>query len=55
MILRSDPAEDIKRPWAKYSGLAFGKILAESGVTVLNDPNGLSKAANKLYFQTYPE
>ena len=25
------------------------------GVIVLNDPNGLSKAMNKLYLQTFPE
>ena len=25
------------------------------GVVVLNDPNGLSKAMNKMYFQTFPE
>ena len=25
------------------------------GVIVLNDPNGLAKAANKMYFQLFPE
>ncbi|MGB7858959.1 MAG: glutathione synthase, partial [Acidimicrobiia bacterium] len=26
-----------------------------NGVIVLNDPNGLAKAQNKMYFQTFPE
>jgi glutathione synthase len=55
VILRSDPADDIKRPWAKYSGISFGKLLSDEGVTVLNDPDGLARASNKMYFQTYPE
>ena len=25
------------------------------GVIVLNDPNGLAKATNKMYFQLFPE
>ncbi len=26
-----------------------------TGLIVLNDPNGLAKAMNKMYFQFYPE
>lgn len=55
VLLRSDPAEEIKRPWAQNTGVTFGKLLANSGVTVLNDPDGLAKAVNKMYFQSYPE
>ncbi|MBK8983727.1 MAG: glutathione synthase [Ignavibacteria bacterium] len=55
VLLRSDPAEEIKRPWAQHTGVTFGKLLANSGITVLNDPDGLSKAVNKMYFQSYPE
>jgi len=55
VLLRSDPAEDLQRPWAQQSGITFGKLLVGCGVIVLNDPDGLAKAVNKMYFQSYPE
>lgn len=56
LILRSDPATDaISRPWAQASGINFGRIAMRHGVIVLNDPDGLAKAANKMYFQLFPE
>jgi glutathione synthase len=55
LLLRSDPAADSNRPWAQLSGVLFGKLIVNSGVIVLNDPHGLSKAVNKMYFQSYPE
>jgi len=56
LMLRNDPSLEMgTRPWAEQIGLMFGKLAADQGVLVLNDPDGLSRAQNKLYFQTYPE
>lgn len=56
LMLRNDPTSDaIQRPWAQSAGIIFGRIAMRHGVVVLNDPNGLSKAMNKMYFQTFPE
>ncbi len=56
LFLRNNPAEDaINRPWAQNAGLVFGRVAMRHGVIVLNDPNGLAKAPNKMYFQDFPE
>ncbi len=56
LLLRNDPASDaVARPWAASAGIVFGRIAGRHGVIVLNDPNGLAKAMNKMYFQTFPE
>ena len=56
LLLRNDPAEDINsRPWAQNAGITFGRMALNHGVIVLNDPNGLAKAINKAYFQSFPE
>ena len=55
LMLRNDPADDSSRPWAQFAGVNFGKLLVKKGVIVLNDPNGLAKAFNKTYFQTFPQ
>jgi glutathione synthase len=56
LLLRSDPAEETgSRAWAASAGILFGRIAMRHGVIVLNDPNGLAKAGNKMYFQTFPE
>ncbi len=56
LMLRNDPAADtIKRPWAQTTGIIFGRVAMRHGVIVLNDPDGLSKALNKMYFQLFPE
>ncbi len=55
LMLRNDPSTDaIQRPWAQSAGIIFGRIAMRHGVIVLNDPNGLAKAMNKMYFQTFP-
>jgi glutathione synthase len=55
LLLRNDPSVDaIERPWAQTIGLLFGQMAARRGVLVLNDPDGLAKALNKLYFQFFP-
>ncbi|SFV28044.1 glutathione synthase [Devosia crocina] len=56
LFLRNDPSEDAaERPWAANVGVIFGRMAAERGVLVLNDPDGLARAQNKLYFQEFPQ
>jgi glutathione synthase len=56
LFLRNDPSEDAdERPWAAHVGAMFGRLAAERGIITLNDPEGLSQAQNKLYFQDFPE
>lgn len=56
LFLRSDPAkEPASRQWAQNVGINFGRVSMRHGVIVLNDPNGLAKAMNKMYFQLFPE
>lgn len=55
LMLRNDPSNDAgERPWAENVGIQFGRRAAEAGVLVLNDPDTLSLAINKLYFQSFP-
>ena len=55
LLLRNDPSEDAAdRPWAAHVGAVFGRMAADRGVIVLNDPDGLARAQNKLYFQEFP-
>ena len=56
LMLRSDPSTDTGlRSWAQATGIIFGRVAMRHGVIVVNDPNGLSKAMNKMYFQLFPE
>ena len=56
IMLRSDPSTDSgHRSWAQSTGIIFGRAAMRRGVIVLNDPNGLGKAMNKMYFQLFPE
>ncbi|WP_309499898.1 glutathione synthetase [Sulfurovum sp.] len=54
LMLRNDPAADFEKPWAQHASLVFGSVAVQHGVIVLNDPGGLTKAINKMYFQQYP-
>jgi len=55
LLLRNDPANDAQdRPWAAESGILFGREAVKRGVIVLNDPDSLGRATNKLYFQSFP-
>ena len=55
LLLRNDPSEDSAgRPWSAHVGAVFGRLAAARGVIVLNDPDGLARAQNKLYFQDFP-
>ena len=56
LMLRSDPSNETgPRAWAQFAGIIFGRVAMRHGVIVLNDPNGLAKAVNKMYFQLFPE
>ena len=55
LMLRNDPSQDFDQHWRQYAGIDFGRIAMRNGVVVLNDPNGLAKAMNKMYFQLFPE
>ncbi|MGH7665537.1 MAG: glutathione synthetase [Gemmatimonadaceae bacterium] len=55
ILLRNDPSIDsLERPWAQAAGVVFGRRAMRRGVIVLNDPDGLAKAINKMYFQDFP-
>lgn len=56
LLLRNNPADDVNtRPWARLAGINFARLAMRHGVIVLNDPNGLTQAVNKMYLQTFPE
>lgn len=56
LMLRSDPSLDAQdNPWAADAGILFGREAVKRGVLVVNDPDSLSLAINKLYFQSFPE
>lgn len=56
LMLRNDPSQDAEtHPWAAHAGPMFGRLAAERGVIVLNDPDGLALAQNKLYLQGFPK
>jgi len=56
VMLRNDPSQDAgKHPWAAQAGPMFGRLAVDRGVLVVNDPDGLALAQNKLYLQGFPE
>ncbi len=56
LFLRNDPSEDINnRNWAQNAPYIFGQIAMRDGVIVLNHPQSLANAINKMYFQHFPE
>jgi glutathione synthase len=56
LLLRNDPSADQgRRAWAQMSGINFGRAAMRRGVIVLNDPDRLAQAMNKMYFQLFPE
>ena len=55
LFLRNDPAADaLARPWAQLAGVNFGRLAQQAGVLVVNRPDGLYHAINKLYLQLFP-
>ena len=56
VMLRNVPSDDVNaRPWAVGVAAEFGRTAMRHGVVVVNDPNGLAKAASKMYFQLFPQ
>lgn len=56
LMLRNDPSADQgRRSWAQMAGINFGRAAMRRGVIVLNDPDRLAQAMNKMYFQLFPE
>lgn len=55
--LRYNPSEELQneRHWAQDSGFLFGRLAMARGVIVLNHPDTLAYAIDKLYFQHFPE
>jgi len=56
LFLRNNPTEEpLHRYWAGHCGMAFARMIQKTGVLVLNDAVGLSKAyIDKLYFEEFP-
>jgi len=53
--LRFDPVMDmLNRPWAPPMGLQFAQLLKKLGRYVINDPDQLIQASNKLYLENFP-
>lgn len=52
--LRFDPVLDmVSRPWAATAGLQFAQFAQNEGVYVVNNPEVLSQASNKLYLEKF--
>ncbi|HET7710191.1 MAG TPA: glutathione synthetase [Sphingomicrobium sp.] len=55
LMLRNDPSLDAQdTPWAAEAGILWGREAVKRGVVVVNDPDSLGRAVNKLYFQSFP-
>ncbi|MCA9804213.1 MAG: glutathione synthase [Cyanobacteria bacterium HKST-UBA02] len=56
LMLRSDPSlSQEETSWAATMGIELGRLARELGVVVLNNPDGLNRALNKMYLQLFPE
>lgn len=55
LFIRNNPTEEEGRHWAEQAGVAFGRMMQQEGVLVLNDAYALSNAfIDKLYFEELP-
>ena len=56
LFIRNNPTEEeTGRHWAEQAGVAFGRMMQQEGVLVLNDAFALSHAfIDKLYFEELP-
>jgi len=55
LFLRNESIDDLlQRPWASPLGVVFGQMIEARGVTVVNDPKSLIRAASKLYLEEFP-
>ncbi len=55
LFIRTNPARDVTRSAAHQSALAIARLAEEKGVKVINRPDGLIRAATKLYLLELPE
>ncbi len=57
LFIRNNPTEEGSgREWAEQAGVAFGRMIQQEGVLVLNDAYSLSHAfIDKLYFEQLPQ
>jgi len=56
LMLRNDPSRtDPGQVWARTAPINFARLALRHGVIVLNDPDGLSNAANKMYLEQFPK
>jgi glutathione synthase len=56
LLLRNNPAlETGYRAWAQDVGIIFGRVAMRDGVIVLNDPDALGAALDKMYLQLLPQ
>ncbi|MEA5464658.1 hypothetical protein [Leptothoe sp. PORK10 BA2] len=55
LLMRTNPARDCDRTPAHHFALAIARRCQDSGVAVVNQPNGLMRAATKLYLLELPE
>ena len=56
LFIRNNPTEEEGRDWAEQSGVAFGRMIQQLDVLVLNDAYALSHAfIDKLYFEELPQ
>ena len=54
--IRYDPVVDmINRPWAPPTALQFAQLIKRQGTWVINDPDKLVEAINKLYLEYFPK
>lgn len=56
LFIRNNPTEEVDRQWAEQAGVAFGRMVQQQDVLVLNDAYALSHAfIDKLYFEELPQ
>lgn len=56
LFIRNNPTEEEGRQWAEQAGIAFGRMIQQEEVLVLNDAYALSHAfIDKLYFEELPQ
>ncbi len=56
LFIRNNPTEEVGREWAEQAGVAFGRMIQQQDVLVLNDAYALSHAfIDKLYFEELPQ
>lgn len=55
LLIRTNPGRDGARPWAHETALELATVARERGLLVLGDPDGLVRAASKLYLTRLPE